>query len=409
MRVVIADDAALVRAGLAAMLADGGIEVVAEATDAQSLQHARRNGPCSPTPTCDAAWRTWPARGSRALPCSLTNFGCRVGVQGPLLSPEDYEGAAFRTVPSDIQREGLEALGAVPTSSAMQPTMDGAELMWWTIVVNQFYKYVPFPTINTPLWPRSVVLVADPESMKGLSRQVREWIDTAAQDAATWSLAHARDREADEIAAVCRGGARIAAATPTQIEALKARVQPVYERLAKDPGTAEMFRRVERLAAGAPEDEPAPIPTGCEFRPGDEARAPDVPARLTAPGDPGDLPQGVYRFELTPEYLRGAGLPEGDVRGNAGIMTYRLKDGRWSYEQKPFYDNIGMTTCEGYYDVNGATFTASVVTTYVSGTCAEQLWTATWAFHGDTLTWADVSIADLAPVFAGEHGWRKIA
>jgi DNA-binding NarL/FixJ family response regulator len=37
MRVVIADDAALVRAGLAAMLADGGIEVVAEATDAESL------------------------------------------------------------------------------------------------------------------------------------------------------------------------------------------------------------------------------------------------------------------------------------------------------------------------------------------------------------------------------------
>ena len=40
MRVVIADDAALVRAGLAAMLADGGVEVVAEATDAESLQHA---------------------------------------------------------------------------------------------------------------------------------------------------------------------------------------------------------------------------------------------------------------------------------------------------------------------------------------------------------------------------------
>ena len=40
MRVVIADDAALVRAGLSAMLADGGVEVVAEATDAGSLVQA---------------------------------------------------------------------------------------------------------------------------------------------------------------------------------------------------------------------------------------------------------------------------------------------------------------------------------------------------------------------------------
>lgn len=40
MRVVIADDAALVRAGLAAMLADGGVEVVGEVGDADALLEA---------------------------------------------------------------------------------------------------------------------------------------------------------------------------------------------------------------------------------------------------------------------------------------------------------------------------------------------------------------------------------
>ena len=330
-----------------------------------------------------------------------------VGVKGPLLSPEDYEGAQIRTAPSDIQREGLEALGAKPTSAALQPTMDGAETIWWTYR-GDYPHIAPFPTINTPLWPSSGVLVANPASLDGLSSEVRDWIDTAAQDAAAWSLAHARDREADEIAEACRGGARIATATPAQVEALTARVQPVYERLATNPATAEMFSRVQRLAAGATADAPAQIPADCAFQPGDEARAPEVPTRLTAPGDPGDLPQGVYRYELTPEYLRAAGLPEGDVRGNAGILTYTLKDGRWSFQQKPRYDNVDKTTCEGYYDIDGPTFTGSVVTTYASGECAPLLWTATWAFQGDTLTWTDIS-TDMATVFAGEHGWRKIA
>ena len=286
-----------------------------------------------------------------------------VGVPKALLSPQDYDGAQFRTADSQIQSEGLTALGAVPTTAArFQDTMDGNETQWWTYVASGFYDIARFPTINTPLWPRSVVLVANPKRLDGLDRQVRGWIRTAAQDAAVWSREHARDREADELAKACQGGAKIATATPAQIEALKAKVQPVYQRLAEDPATADMFRRVEQSGDRCHGRQAGHDPAGVRVQGRRREPRPIRSTPLTAPGDPGDLPQGVYRYELTPEYLRSAGLPEDDVYGNAGIFTYTLEAGRWLLEQKPLYDNVINTTCEGFYDADGSTFTGSAAT-----------------------------------------------
>lgn len=331
-----------------------------------------------------------------------------VGVSRPFGAPEDYEAAEFRTVKSAIQSEGIAALGAEPVSTAFLPTMDGAELMLWTYLVYGLFDFAPFPTINTPLWPRSVVLVANPDRLEGLDPQVRDWVEAAAADAAAWSVAHARDREAEQIEAACSSGARIVEATPDQIEALRAQVQPVYDRLADDPATAEMFAQVQRLADRATPDEPATIPSGCAFQPGDEALAGDDPTQLTEPGARGDLPEGVYRYELTEEFLRGAGLPENDVYINAGVFTWTLRGGRWSYEQQPLNDNVGSTTCEGLYAVEGQSFTGSVSTIQDVGECAPLLWTATWSFEGDTLTWSDVSVGDFGPVYEGPEGWTKI-
>ena len=250
--------------------------------------------------------------------------------------------------------------------------------------------------------------VANPEAMEGFDEQVSAWIRAAAQDAASWALEHARDREAAEMADACAGGARFVVATESQIDALRARVQPVYDRLQSDPSTAEIFSRVQQLADAAPPDEPAAIPPGCQFVPGDEELAPDVPAQLAAPGDPGDLPQGVYRYELTEEYLRAVGLTEGDVYQNAGIFTYTLTDGRWSYEQEALNDNLASTSCEGFYDVQGQLFIGSVSTVQTVGECAPPLWTATWSFEDGTLRWSGLE-GDFAPIYAGEDGWLKIA
>ncbi len=92
---------------------------------------------------------------------------------------------------------------------------------------------------------------------------------------------------------------------------------------------------------------------------------------------------------------------------NAGVFTWTLGDGRWSYVQLPANRGVPNTTCEGYYDVTGSDVVLSVATVAKIGACAPLRWTATWSSTPDTLTWSDVSISDFAPVFAGKP-WGKI-
>ncbi len=123
------------------------------------------------------------------------NLRVPVGTAGPLLGAEDYSHAMIRTPRSDVQSSGLRALGARPSSNAFDETMDGAEVSWDNDVGAGAY-FAKFVTANTPLWPRSLVLVANPASLDRLSGQQREWVRAAASDAARWSLDHARDGEA---------------------------------------------------------------------------------------------------------------------------------------------------------------------------------------------------------------------
>ena len=69
MRVVIADDASIVRAGLGAMLAEGGVETVAEVGDPGASSDGRDRGPTRPSSTSGCRPRT-PTRASAAARAS---------------------------------------------------------------------------------------------------------------------------------------------------------------------------------------------------------------------------------------------------------------------------------------------------------------------------------------------------
>lgn len=128
---------------------------------------------------------------------------------------------------------------------------------------------------------------------------------------------------------------------------------------------------------------------------------------LTAPGESGALPEGVYRYELTEADLSAAGLPENDVYENAGVFTWMIEGGRWSFLQLPANTDVPNTRCEGYYDVAGSRVAMSVSTVTKVGDCAPLLWTATWSSTSDSLVWSDVSVDDFARVWAAKP-WQKI-
>ena len=330
----------------------------------------------------------------------------------PLLSPADYEGAVIRVAKSEGQWDGLRALGARPTAAAFDDRIDAASVRWSEYGAS-LAEYARFLTVNTPLWPRTVVLVANPDSLERLTSQEQAWLRAAAADAAQWSRDHAGDAEVDAMAGACERGLKVAAADAQQVASLEGAVQPFYEGLRADPVTAPVMRAVERVTAALSPTPSPTVPESCEFRPGDEDVVAALPPRLTAPGRPGELPEGEYRYELRADELRTAGLSEQDVYDNSGVMTWTMRGGRWSYVQMPANKDVVLnTTCEGYYDVDGSLVVLSVSTATEVGDCALRYWTARWTSTNGALVWRDVSVpgpddGSFAKVWGPER-WVKV-
>jgi len=337
-----------------------------------------------------------------------------VGVAKPLLTPEDFRGITFQSFPSGVQAEGIRALGATPTTEpvrtlAAQDELGGLESMWWTYVTNNYPAVAPYVTANVGLWPRTSVLFANTSSLSRLDPEARQWVSTAAAESSDWATAHALDAQNAQVVSACVGHARIALATDDQLAALRKAVEPMYAALRVDPAQGPTLERIEQLVAKAPADAPITIPDGCAYRPGRPAPTPTAePPTLTVPGDPGTLPQGVYRYSNTEEFLTGKGLSDHDAFINAGVWTWTLAKGEWHQQQQPIDPSVDKLLCEGYYDVHGTTVDFTRTTEYVDGSCAPDTWSATWSATTDTLTWTDVSITDGFQYEWAPRPWKKI-
>ncbi len=326
----------------------------------------------------------------------------------PMVTLEDFDGALVRAPWSATTYATFVALGATPDDvTANDEAIEAGEV---DAVETSFARAADFPgpaiaaTGNLPLWPKVNSLVVNTEVFDGLSSTAQEALVAAAEATRDWTV-EAMSDPVEDAAAYCGAGGTVVHAAPGDVAAMRRATDPVFDDLNADPTTRQIIEDIAELAASAG-TVPAVVPL-CDGT-GEQGPAPETSGPLTAPGDPGDLPEGVYRYELTPDFLRDAGLPEEDVYLNAGANTVTLRDGQWTIEHRPLHDNADSTPCEGFYSVEGSSFTASTSTQIVGGTCAPPQWTATWSFVGDTLTWTDVSIADFAPVFAG-NGWRKIS
>jgi TRAP-type C4-dicarboxylate transport system substrate-binding protein len=335
------------------------------------------------------------------------------GVAKPLLVPADFAGHRFRTLPSQVQSDGIRALGAEPTSQSVDEAMAdgklaGLESMWWTYQQRSYWGVAPFITANAAMWPRTLVIFGNTAKMAKLDKTARGWLTQAATDASAWSTTHAGDADTQHIKRACQFGARIAFATSEQLAALRKAAEPAYAAMRADPALAATLQRVEALAAAAGRPAPLAVPAGCAYQPGDETRIiPPAAGTLTGPGASGDLPQGVYRFSQSKAELRDLGLTDHDSTMNAGVVTWTMRGGSWTVRLDAAEPSAASGTCEGWYDVHGDAVTFVTNTKVPGGTCAPPVWTARWSAQNGTLTWRAVSIADYAAVFAAKP-WQKI-
>ncbi len=194
-------------------------------------------------------------------------------VAKPLLSPGDFTGLTIGTYSSTIQAEGLAALGAQPKVFTVPrpPATDGLdalETMWWTYQVNSQASFVPFLTGNAVPWRRTVAVFANARRLGELDAAARGWVEQAGRDAVAWSAVHAADRVRQQTAAACAAGARVATATPPQVNALRGAAEPVYARMRADTALAGTLTRIQGLVSSAPRDATV-IPASCRYVPGD--------------------------------------------------------------------------------------------------------------------------------------------
>ena len=282
--------------------------------------------------------------GLTIFPESLRHF---FSMTTPILTPADVKGRRIRAISSPDVARIFSTLGATPVDPPPQEFRTGAVDGTITATESGFdiaLDAIPRPataTGNLILYPKMVTLVANSRFWAGLNDQQRTELMTAAQKAQAMAIAN-RASDGESAARYCDGGGTVVLTDAKSVADFRSAAEPLYAELEQNSDTKRTIAAIDALGRGT---QPAPV-MACA------PAEPSAPKDLVAKG--GDLPNGVYRVELTDEYLRAAGLNDELVHENHGVFTWRLQDGHWSFHQDA--ENLSTPDHgEGIYDVEGST------------------------------------------------------
>jgi TRAP-type C4-dicarboxylate transport system substrate-binding protein len=308
-----------------------------------------------------------------------------------LVRPEDYAGKTLALQRSQVAEQTLRALGAhgaeIPSQGASDK-YDGIEQQVDSIDNNGYDEHDKYLTANVNLWPRPIVVFMNPEAFDRLSGRQRAAVRDAARAALPATLAAEQANEQEGAANLCRRGVTFVTAGNGDLAALRRAVQPVYDRLERDPKTKAAIGQIQAMRSAA-------------------AAAPDAPAcssaalPVTGRATPLD---GVYVVHTTPEDLRAAGASEGEVvPENYGRTKMVLDRGRMTQQQPAGDTAAGTYTVAG--DMLTLTFTRS--TGGEARTRPGEAWEFRWSLYRDQLTLARVA-GKVSPTPTLARPWRRI-
>jgi len=178
----------------------------------------------------------------------------------PVRKPEDMEGLKLRVPGTPIFIETFRALGANPMAinwgealtAFQQRTVDGQE----NPIVSMLIPYKLWEVHeHVTLWHYAIdplLLGVNKETWSSFTPQDQEIITKAAQEAMAWNKQAARKGLEDSTEAIeflKSKGMQVVTLTPTEVEAFKAKVKPVYEKWAKEIGP-ELVESAEKIVKG---------------------------------------------------------------------------------------------------------------------------------------------------------------
>jgi len=301
---------------------------------------------------------------------------------------------------SRVGRDALRALGASAREIPSDGTIDGlggVEQQISTIDGNEYDGAAKNLTANVNLWPRPLVLFMNKEAFAALSDTQRAWLRAAARSALPATTARQREDELNSAETLCRRKVTFLTASDADLSSLRVAVQPVYDRLERDPQTRAAIEQIRTMRSGAPSTTEAPT---CA-NPGSTTSA----ARKATPID------GVYRMTTTlKESVKFSGDAPGDIASeNYGRWKFVLDRGRLYYTQSS--EGASRWT-KAVYTVKGDTLTWTV-TAYggeAPNGAAErtgEVLTFRWSRYRDQLTLTPVA-GKVSPVNFRLKPWRRI-
>ena len=281
-----------------------------------------------------------------------------IAVNGPLLRPADYQGITFSAFRSAEHAAAIQALGATPTDTGVgagvlrDGAIDGFEKGLRIYDDNGYGYLAPFVTANVNLWPHTVALIANPDTIAGLTTTQRDWLIGAATDAASRST-DLTDDDAELLLRLCDEGSRFTDASADDLAAMRQAFAPEYTTLNSDPTTKAFIEQIEALkdttGPGAGLDIPADCTGPAPTPPAQPSHAPTTAVGVATPLD------GTYRWTITAADALTYGTPGDKTPENQAtfpwIFTVTMNDGHWTMKHRQadgdFDDGEGTYTVQG--------------------------------------------------------------
>ena len=289
------------------------------------------------SPAADLALEQLEGSGVVGLGLAVLDLRRPFAVDAPLLEPADWDGIRFRSYNSPVQADTISALGGEPVDLSFTwvdevnaGRLDGAESGLGGAIPTPGGFTPPrvngtlYVTSNVVLWPKVAVLSLSQARFDDLDDEQREWVQQAADLATQASVDTLYDDDAIA-AAFCEQGVRIVSATAEQLASLRDAAAPVIDVLGADPETAPLLAEVQAIAERHPDPDVLDVPADCA--------EPVVADPTGPPSETSELPDGLYRVEVSLDEVEAAGLSNGD--GATGIWTVEVDDGTYAMSCAP--------------------------------------------------------------------------
>ena len=315
------------------------------------------------------------------------------------LSPADYEGQVIRAHRSETTYAVFEALGAKPDDFGGGPgdqrlaegvrsgQVDGAESAF------SVAGSLPAPTTavgNVTFFPKVNSLVVNTDAFQNLPDEQQAILRDAALRTVEWAIRSTRS-DAELAKVYCANGGRIVLASQAEVAKFEQAVQAVYDQLEQDEATKAMIARIRSLSGLATgRDEADVVQTAVE------PCGKGTPSGATARDETAkSFPEGVYRADITEEFLLQAGIDAPSAYDSAAIWTLAFKNGGFNEWDSKIEGNPDPTkpTCPGSsYSVEGSRVTIRMGQDGpgCGSAAGKELFSARWTLQGDQLRFLEI-------------------